>query len=130
MSVPVSIDRTSSGKEHFEVLDGLRGGAASVIFLFPLIIVWGAHSNAGTGVIRLCKFSGRLSYPLYITHIPFVYVLAGFAWAREPSMNLKLIWIFVLLPLVITVAWLALKYFDEPVRAWLTHRYGIKRATA
>jgi len=31
MSVPVSIDRTSSGKEHFEVLDGLRGGAASVI---------------------------------------------------------------------------------------------------
>jgi peptidoglycan/LPS O-acetylase OafA/YrhL len=37
--------------------------------------------------------------------------------------------IFLLLPLVIAVAWLALKYFDEPVRAWLTRRYGIKRAT-
>jgi peptidoglycan/LPS O-acetylase OafA/YrhL len=31
---------------------------------------------------------------------------------------------------VIAVAWLALKYFDEPVRAWLTRRYGIKRAAA
>jgi peptidoglycan/LPS O-acetylase OafA/YrhL len=40
-----------------------------------------------------------------------------------------LAWIFVVLPFVITLAWLALKYFDEPVRAWLTRRYGIKRAT-
>jgi hypothetical protein len=28
------------------------------------------------------------------------------------------------------VAWLILKYFDEPVRARLTRRYGIKRVTA
>jgi peptidoglycan/LPS O-acetylase OafA/YrhL len=41
-----------------------------------------------------------------------------------------LTWIFLVLPLVITVAWLALKYLDEPVRAWLTRRYGIRRATA
>ena len=28
-------------------------------------------------------------------------------------------------------AWrFALKYFDEPVRSWLTRRYGIKRAAA
>jgi peptidoglycan/LPS O-acetylase OafA/YrhL len=38
--------------------------------------------------------------------------------------------IFLLLPFVIAVAWLVLKYFDEPVRAWLTRRYGIKRAAA
>jgi len=103
--------------------------AACVLFLFPLIILCGAHSDAGTGMIRLCKLSGRLSYPLYITHIPFVYVLTGFAWTRHPSVNVKLTWIFILIPFVITVAWLALKYFDEPVRAWLTRRYGIKRAT-
>lgn len=102
--------------------------AACVLFLFPLIILCGAHSNAGMGMIRLCKLSGRLSYPLYITHIPFVYILAGFSWTRHPSMNLKLTWIFLLVPFVIAVAWLALKYFDEPVRAWLTRRYGMKRA--
>jgi peptidoglycan/LPS O-acetylase OafA/YrhL len=41
-----------------------------------------------------------------------------------------LIWIFLILPFAVTVAWLALKYVDEPVRAWLTRRYGIRRATA
>lgn len=59
-------------------LNGLYD-AACVLLLFPLIILCGAHSAAGAGMIGLCKFSGKLSYPLYITHIPFVYVLANFA---------------------------------------------------
>jgi len=103
---------------------------ACVLFLFPLIIVCGAHSNAGTGMIRLCKFSGRLSYPLYITHIGFVYILAGYAWTRHPGTAVIIGWIFVVLPLAILVAWFFLKFFDEPVRAWLSRRYGIKRTTA
>ncbi|WP_263354558.1 acyltransferase family protein [Acidicapsa acidisoli] len=103
--------------------------AACVLLLFPVIILCGAHSNAGTGMIRLCKFSGHLSYPLYITHIPFVYVLAGYSWTRHPSLDVKLTWIFLTIPFAIIVGWLILKYFDEPVRAWLTQRYGIKRTT-
>jgi peptidoglycan/LPS O-acetylase OafA/YrhL len=110
-------------------LNGLYD-AACVLFLFPLIILSGAHSDAGAGMMRICKLSGRLSYPLYITHIPFVYVLANFAHTRHPGKSIVLAWIFVVLPLVITVAWLALKYLDEPVRAWLTRRYDIKRAAA
>ena len=101
--------------------------AACVLFVFPLIILCGAHSNAGAGMMKLCKFSGRLSYPLYITHIPFVYVIANFSHTRHPSKSVVLSCICVLLPLVIAVAWLALRYFDEPVRAWLTRRYGLKR---
>jgi peptidoglycan/LPS O-acetylase OafA/YrhL len=108
-------------------LNGLYD-VACVLFLFPLIILCGAHSEAGVGMMRLCKFSGRLSYPLYITHIPFVYVLANFTSTRHPGKLVVLAWIFIVLPLAITVAWLALKYLDEPVRAWLTRRYGIKRA--
>ena len=103
---------------------------ACVLFLFPLIILSGAHSKAGTGMIRLCKFSGRLSYPLYITHIAFVYVLAGYAWTRHPGTAVIIFWIFIVLPLAIAVAWFFLKFFDEPVRAWLTHRYGIKQTTS
>jgi len=38
--------------------------------------------------------------------------------------------ICLLIPFVIFVAWLVLKYYDEPVRSWLSRRYGIKRATA
>jgi peptidoglycan/LPS O-acetylase OafA/YrhL len=109
-------------------LNGLYD-VACVLFLFPLIILCGAHSKAGAGMMRLCKFSGRLSYPLYITHIPFVYVIAGFAATRHPSKLVVLACIFVVLPFVILLAWLAVKYIDEPVRAWFTRRYGIKRAT-
>src|ERR1700728_3916396 len=104
--------------------------AACVLLLFPLIILCGAHSKAGAGMITLCKFSGRPSYPLYITHIPFVYVLEGYSSTKHPNMDVKLIWIFLLIPFVIFVAWIALKYFDEPVRAWLTRRYGIKRGSS
>ena len=110
-------------------LNGLYD-AACVLLLFPLIILCGAHSEAGAGMMRLCKFSGKLSYPLYITHIPFVYVLANFAHTRHPAKIVVLIWIFLVLPFAIAVAWLALKYVDEPVRAWLSSRYGIKRAMA
>ena len=104
--------------------------AACVLFLFPLIILCGAHSDSGTGMIQLCKFSGRLSYPLYITHIAFVYVLAGYAWTRHPRTAVIIFWIFIVLPLTVAVAWFFLKFFDEPVRAWLTHRYGIKQSTS
>jgi peptidoglycan/LPS O-acetylase OafA/YrhL len=100
-------------------LNGLYD-AACVLLLFPLIILCGAHSEAGAGMMKLCKLSGRLSYPLYITHISFVYVLANFAHTRHPGKNVVLGWIFLVLPFVITVAWLALRYIDEPVRARLS----------
>lgn len=101
---------------------------ACVLFLFPLIILCGAHSDAGTGMIRICKLSGRLSYPVYITHIGFVYVLAGYARTRHPPPAVVISWILVAIPLVLAVAWLFLRFFDEPVRAWLTRLYGIRRA--
>jgi len=41
----------------------------------------------------------------------------------------KLTLISLLIPFVIFVAWLVLKYYDEPVRSWLSRRYGIKPAT-
>jgi peptidoglycan/LPS O-acetylase OafA/YrhL len=102
--------------------------AACVLFLFPLIILSGAHSDSGAAMVRLCKFSGRLSYPLYITHIPFVYMMENYAHARHPSTPVLLGWIFVFLPFVVTVAWLFLTYFDERVRAWLTSRYSLRKA--
>jgi len=30
----------------------------------------------------------------------------------------------------VPVAWFFLRFFDEPVRAWLTHRHGIKQTTS
>jgi hypothetical protein len=46
-SPAINSDRTSSGKEHFEVLDGLRGSAAFLIIIFHLFnysFGWDTHS--------------------------------------------------------------------------------------
>jgi peptidoglycan/LPS O-acetylase OafA/YrhL len=110
-------------------LNGLYD-AACVLFLFPLIILCGAHSDAGLGMINLCKLIGRLSYPLYISHIGFVYVLANYSSTHRPSAGFIVGWILVLLPIVTINAWLWLKFYDEPIRAWLTRRYGLKRSRA
>ncbi len=48
--------------------------AFCVIILFPAIILVGRHSQGGTTVKRLCRTAGQISYPLYITHYPFVYL--------------------------------------------------------
>lgn len=58
--------------------------AVCVLILFPLILVAGRHSAGSATTIRLCKAAGRLSYPLYITHYPFVYVYMNWV-ATSPA---------------------------------------------
>jgi peptidoglycan/LPS O-acetylase OafA/YrhL len=103
--------------------------ALCVLLVFPAIIIAGAHSDAGTGWMRLCKESGRLSYPLYMTHYPFMYVYANWVETMHPTQETKVVVALLLAPFVIFFAWLAVKFVDEPIRAALrrySDRQGIK----
>ena len=93
--------------------------AICVLLVFPVILIGGAHSNAGFGLTGLCKASGRLSYPLYMTHYPFMYVYANWVETRHPARATQREVALLLVPLVISVAWLAVKFIDEPIRAKL-----------
>ncbi|TCM16450.1 peptidoglycan/LPS O-acetylase OafA/YrhL [Novosphingobium sp. PhB165] len=90
--------------------------AACVIVLFPLIIVTGSHSNAGQRMNRLCKVSGRISYPLYVTHFPFLYIWMNFVANEQPTQAQSGT---ALVPFLVLVAWLSLIWWDEPIRARL-----------
>lgn len=93
--------------------------AFCVVAVFPFIILAGSHSDAGRGMMGLCKTSGRLSYPLYITHFPFLYVWMNYVANGSPSQT-QLVGIgLALVPLLLVVAWLAYAFWDEPVRARL-----------
>lgn len=93
--------------------------AFCVILVFPFIILAGSHSDAGRGMTGLCKVSGRLSYPLYITHFPFLYVWMNYVADGAPSQAQLVAIGLSLIPSLILIAHTAQTLWDEPIRARL-----------
>ena len=90
-----------------------------VIVVFPLLILCGAHSQIPALEMALCKFAGRISYPIYILHYPFLLIYMNFVTFTKPPLQTAHIAGAVSFVIVVTFAWLAVKFFDEPVRNWL-----------
>jgi len=93
--------------------------AGCVVVLFPLIIIAGVHGEAGAKMTRLCSASGRLSYSLYITHFPFLYVYSNLVLIQKAPSWLTIPIGVALVPFLLFVAWAAAKWWDEPIRARL-----------
>ena len=93
----------------------------TVILLFPLIVAIGAGGTiVNPRSAKICKFLGDISYPLYITHYPLIYVYT--AWVVNNKLTLSPQPLLVGLGVVVAsilVAYACLKWYDEPVREWL-----------
>jgi len=96
----------------------------SVLIPFPLIVAAGAGSTVSGFTASVCRFFGKISYPIYIIHYPFVYLYTHWVYETHPANNLVVGYGIGLIVFVILLSWLLLKYFDEPIRAWLTGLYG------
>jgi peptidoglycan/LPS O-acetylase OafA/YrhL len=110
------------GTDHLW-LNGLYE-AGCVIVLFPLIVAIGAGDRAADGPsVRLARFFGALSYPLYITHYALIYIFTGWAVDRKiPAPQGAVMGIGVFIATVV-IAYACLKLYDEPVRRKLAARY-------
>lgn len=91
------------------------------VVVFPLIVYLGASgttTDRQSG--RICEFLGAISYPVYIIHYPFMYLM--YAWAWKNGYGVDRVWpvAAVIIVTVIVLAWLSMKYYDEPVRRWLS----------
>lgn len=92
---------------------------------FPAILMAGAGSLPGSErTERFCRFLGELSYPLYMTHYPFIYL--HHAWAKD-NWNAYPAWIHiagaaVFLLFSVLFAWGAYRLYDVPARRWLSKR--------
>ena len=97
----------------------------SIIFVFPFIVYLGASGILkGVKENKICKFLGDISYPIYITHYAFIYIYTGWVSDNEHApFELKLICGALTFAVSIIFAYLSLKYYDEPVRAWLKKRW-------
>jgi peptidoglycan/LPS O-acetylase OafA/YrhL len=104
--------------------------ASCVIVIFPLTIALGAGRTAADGVTGgICRLSGRLSYPLYIVHYPAIYLFAHWLWHTHPSTGRIWLVASLLYVGVIFAAWLLLRFYDEPLREYLTRKLIVTRST-
>ena len=95
-----------------------------LMIMFPLIVWLGAGGNVvGKKSVKLCKFLGDISYPLYITHYPIVYTYM--AWVTNNGYTWQETWGYGLLTVAasITVAYLSMRLYDIPVRKWLRKKF-------
>lgn len=96
--------------------------ACFIIVLFPLIIAAGAAGTVSGKTAKLCRFFGDISYPIYITHYPFIYVFGHWVWNTKPDRPLVVLVGAVLAVFLVGLAWLAMRFWDGPIRARLDGR--------
>ncbi|MGI4835710.1 MAG: acyltransferase family protein [Janthinobacterium lividum] len=94
--------------------------AGCVILIFPLLVAAGAGSGVGSRALVFCRWGGRLSYPLYLLHYPFVSIFTNWVNAAHPTLPQALPIMGALLVLFLLLAWVAVRFYDEPMRAWLS----------
>ena len=117
------------GGETHAWLNGLYC-AVVILLVYPAIVAAGAGSELkGRRTTAVCKFLGMISYPLYITHYPMIYVQMNWA-ARHADAPLGThIWVAVSIFIAsIAVAYASVKVYDLPVRAWLSEKFLRRRS--
>lgn len=109
--------------------------ALVIILVFPFIVYLGASGRiVGHRVTKFSAFLGNISYPLYITHYPIMYIFMSAMVTHEYFKNpfapgnftAIVLWAVATLVASLAIAHFSFKYFDVPVRKWLTKRFMTK----
>jgi peptidoglycan/LPS O-acetylase OafA/YrhL len=101
--------------------------AAVIIIGFPVILAIGAGSKIAGGWAKVSKFSGDISYPIYILHFPFIYIFTYWISIDKPAPGKIILVACGLLIFFVVLAYAALKLYDEPVRNWLKKKILVKK---
>lgn len=120
------IPRIGSGETAW--LNGLYE-TLCILVLFPLVVSIGAGSKTtDERSTRICKFLGNISFPLYITHYPLVYLQMAWVSAhRDAPLSEHIMFSAGLWIVAVFVAYALLKLYDEPVRGWLKEHWLKRR---
>lgn len=98
--------------------------AVCIVIIFPVLLWAGASDHPGSAKeAALCSFLGDISYPLYIVHYPLFYLF--YSWLiRTETYSITQCWPQTIATVAgsIALAWIALRFYDMPIRAFLTRR--------
>ena len=115
------------GSEHLW-MNGLYDTLCAVV-VFPVLVYIGASGKiSGRFTNGLCKFLGDISYPLYMVHYPFIYLY--YAWVKNNNLTFvdSLPGAIALFAGSVVLAYLSLKFYDEPVRKFLSKKLLNKKS--
>jgi peptidoglycan/LPS O-acetylase OafA/YrhL len=121
MSAMVAVLLASSNfarSPHFQIL--------AVAILFPSIVYLGACCSLSNRWSGVCGFFGDFSYPLYILHDPLILALSGRKMKNFAVHHASIaqVLVAILCPILVALAWCAGKFYDAPIRKWLTATYN------
>ena len=99
--------------------------ALCILVCFPLIVAMGAGSSVtGSKSSAIIKFLGEISYPIYITHYPLIYMQMSWVDSHKDAPLGTHIFVSVcIFVLAILVAYGAYRLYDLPVREWLKKKW-------
>ena len=100
--------------------------AACIIIAFPVIVAAGAGGEIRGRWLKLCNFSGQISYPIYITHYPFIYIYTMWIALKKPAPAQIVPVAIGLFVLFMVLAYASFKLYDEPIRNWLKKKWLMK----
>jgi peptidoglycan/LPS O-acetylase OafA/YrhL len=93
-----------------------------VLFYFPLLIALGAGAKLTEGFKKICIFSGKISYPLYMTHYAVMWIFANYYTTYKPETTELFFIISIGTLLLVGFTYLTMVFYDIPIRKYLTDR--------
>jgi peptidoglycan/LPS O-acetylase OafA/YrhL len=111
------------GGEAYYRINGLYESLC-IIFIFPLIVAMGAGGTLGGKYSAgICDFLGRISYPIYITHYPLIYIYTEYVAHSRLSLTKTYPYALLVFFGGLALAYAYLRFYDEPLRNWLKKRF-------
>lgn len=93
--------------------------SACIIIGFPIIVAIGAGGQVKGAVKKVSDFFGDISYPIYITHYPIIYIYTAWIFKEKPAAQQFVPVAIGSFFLMLLIAYASLKLYDLPVRKWL-----------
>ena len=115
-------------KEGYPIFNGIYE-AIVIILIFPLVIIVGAGDTTKNEILtKICKFIGELSYPIYITHYPIIYMNSAWtSFHMKDSLFNKIMLSIGSFFIMVFNAYSLIELYDKPVRKWLANKYLVKK---
>ncbi|WP_443939520.1 acyltransferase family protein [Pedobacter sp. MW01-1-1] len=93
--------------------------ALVILLFFPLLISLGAGATLSKSLTKICQFSGKISYPLYMTHYAVIWIFLDYCKKYKPTMEQVSYIVPISTIILLAFAYLAMVFYDEPLRKYL-----------